>query len=246
MVVTVQQGIPMNARGFFLRERDALNTQFGVQLKFPKGREFMHGNYQTMLMVGTQSNITSMMPQVRRILTEAQNQYESFKERQSRRRANATRPPTSSAKTEGNTTVTAPTLNPFAALDGLHEQETAQLEAELATRKEQDRLRYEKKEQKKREKEAILHGTAPKPLPRPIATMNYAAMAAKAKPVEQKPSPVSQKPAVKLVIVPKKAKVTWADKVSYDKAEHEDVDNAAMMDSWTDDVDWSTMDWSEM
>ncbi len=235
----------MNARGFFLRERDALNTQYGVQLKFPKGREFMHGNYQTMLMVGTQRNINAMMPQVRRILTEARNQYESFKERQSRRRANATRAPTTTIKPEDKSKVTAPKQNPFALLDGLHEQETAQLEADLAARKEQERLRHEKKEQDKREKEAILNGTAPKPLPRPIATMNYAAMAAKAKPVVEVKK-VKAKPAVKLVIVPQKAKVTWADKASYYEDEDEDVDNSAMMDSWTDDVDWATMDWSEM
>ena len=228
MVVTVQQGIPMNARGFFLRERDALNTQYGVQLKFPKGREFMHGNYQTMLMVGTQRNINAMMPQVRRILTEAQNQYESFKERQSRRRANATRAPTTTIKTEDKSKVTAPKQNPFALLDGLHEQETAQLEADLAARKEQERLRHEKKEQDKREKEAILNGTAPKPLPRPIATMNYAAMAAKAKPVVEVKK-VEAKPAVKLVIVPQKAKVTWADKVNYDD-EDEHEDNNATVD----------------
>lgn len=244
MVVTVEQGIPMNARGFFLRERDALNAQYGVQLKFPKGREFMHGNYQTMLMVGTQRNINSLMPQVRRILTEAREQYESFKERQSRRRANATRPPTSSIVTESKSTTTAPKQNPFAVLDGLHEQETAQLEAEHVARKEQDRLRDEKKEQKKREKEAIINGTAPKPLPRPATTMNYAAMAAKAKPVAEVKK-VEAKPAVKLVIVPKKSTVSWADMASEDEDnDDEQVDNTGLVDAWNGD--WSNMDWSEM
>ena len=242
MPVTVEQGIPMNARGFFLRERDALNTQYGVQLKFPKGREFMHGNYQTMLMVGTQRNINAMMPQVRRILTEAQNQYESYKERQYRRRANTSRAPSSSTNTDDKKrTVTAPKQNPFAALEGLHEQETAQIEAELATRREQERLRDEKKEQKKREKQAILNGTAPKPLPRPATTMNYAAMAAKTKPVAEVKK-AKAKPAVKLVIVPQKSTVSWADMASDD--EDEQVDNTGLVDAWSGD--WSNMDWSEM
>ena len=241
MVVTVEQGIPMNSRGFFLRERDALNSQFGVRFKFPKGREFMHGNYQTMLITGTQSDINAVMPQVRRILEEAQNQYESFKERQSRRRKMATRPPMATSKPGKMSTSDAPKPNPFAALDGLFEQEIVQNQAELASRIEQDRVREEKKAQKKREKEAILNGTAPKPLPRPVTTMNYAAMAAKEKPVEQPVKPTqrqAQMPAVKLVIVPKKTKVSWADMAS----EEEELDNSA----WTEEPDWSTMDWSEM
>ena len=53
------------------------------------------------------------------------------------------------------------------------------------------------------------------------------------------------KPAVKLVIVPKKSKVSWADMASEDEDnDNEDVDNSALMDAWTGD--WSNMDWSEM
>ena len=239
MVVTVEQSIPMNARGFFLRERDALNTQYGVQLKFPRGREFMHGNFQTMLMVGTQPNINAVMPQVRRILAEAQNQYESFKERQSRRRKMAPRPQQNAGMTSiERAEVSTRKPNPFAVLDGLHEQEIVQHEAELASRREIQLVRDEKKEMKKREKQAILDGTAPKPLPRPAVTMNYAAMAAKAKPVEPVVKKVPEKPGVKLVIIPKQNTVSWADMMS------DDEDSQTGNESWNED--WSNMDWSEM
>ena len=192
MPVTVQQSIPMNSRGFFLRERDALNEQFGVQMKFPKGREFMHGNYQTMLMVGLQRDINSMMPQVRRILGEAQAQYESYKERQERRRNAKSRNQNYSSKAvDIVTTIIKSKVNPFAALEGLQEQE------------ESESIRLAKKESRKLEKQAIANGSAPKTMVRPISTMNFSAMAAK---------PVAPKavPKVKASSVGNST-VSWAD-----------------------------------
>ena len=204
MPVTVQQSIPMNSRGFFLRERDALNEQFGVQMKFPKGREFMHGNYQTMLMVGLQSNINSMMPQVRRILGEAQTQYDSYKERQERRRNGKSRNQNYSSKAVDTVTTTIkPKVNPFAALDGLQEQEDRQHATEMAARAESERIRLAKKESRKLEKQAITNGSAPKPMVRPASTMNFAAMAAK--PAAPKATPIANASSAGTLTV------NWAD-----------------------------------
>ena len=185
MPVTVHQMIPVNSRGFFLRERDALNAQFGVELKFPKGRDFMHGRSdgnvdQTMLMVGSQRNIKSMMSQVHRIWDEAQVQYENFKVRQERRRdANYRNQNYRSKAVETITTTIKSKVNPFAALDELQKQEDKQHAEEMAARTESESIRLAKKESRKLEKQAIANGSAPKTMFRPTSTMNFAAMAAK-------------------------------------------------------------------
>jgi hypothetical protein len=226
MGITVEQSIPMNARGFFLRERESLQEQFGVQLKFPKGREFMHGTHQTMLMVGRQTNITSIMPQVRRILIEANDQFVAYKERQERRRSIAFRnnsQPMQSSQI-ASSTQSQPSkarANTFSALEGLFEQETKQHEAVMASRMETDRIRAEKKAMKKRELSAIESGTAPRPVVPHTTKMNFAAMAAKPKAVET-PSVMEQSStprAVKLRVVPKQVSVSWADMMDDDEEE---------------------------
>lgn len=218
MVVTVQQSIPMNSRGFFLRERDSLTAQYGVSLKFPNGREFLHGTHQTMLMVGLQSNITAMMPQVRRILNEAHEQYLGYKERQSRRRSNA-HAQFSHKKHENNdkkSNSSVRKVNPFAVLEGLHEQETKQLEIELAEKHKADALKEEKKAMKARENDAIANGLAPMPKASRVSTMNFAAAAAKPKEVVSKS--VVEKPKVTLIVKKSSAfeNMSWGDMVDYE------------------------------
>jgi hypothetical protein len=201
MVVTVQQSIPTNARGFFLRERDTLNDQFGVQLKFPKGREFMYGNSQTMLMIGLQSKINKMMPQVRRILEEAHEQYLGFKERRAARKANEkffTKAPEAKVTKD---VVPKKKQNPFAALEGLFEQEQEQQIQKVKVLNAKQKAKLEAKELNAREEQAIHDGKAPKPMKTTKTTMNFAAAAAKPKLEEPKQDlPVVEKPNVKLII----------------------------------------------
>ena len=185
MVVTIEQSIPMNSRGFFLRERDAITAQYNVQLKFPKGRQFMHGEHQTMLMVGLQSNITKLMPKVREILDNAHEQYMGYKERQARRRRNAPHKVSVVSKAV-KSEAPKPRVNAFAALDGLFEQEQEAQRIEIEKKQKAAEIKAAKQEQKQREKDAIEAGLAPKPTTSEKCTMNYAAMAAKpAMPVEK-------------------------------------------------------------
>ena len=228
MVVTVQQSIPTNSRWLFLHERDALNAQFGVQLKFPKGREFLYGNSQTMLMIGLQSKINKMMPQVRRILEEAHEQYLGFKERRAARKENDkffTKAPEAKV-----TKVVVPKKrqNPFAALEGLFEQEQEEHIQKVKVLNERQKAKLEAKELKIREDQAIVDGKAPKPIQTTKTTMNFAAAAAKPKLEEPKlvVHPV-EKPKVRLIIkkpvqeTKKPNTFSWAD----------------MADSWSDDED---------
>lgn len=246
MVFTVKQSIPINSRGFFLRERDALNAQFGVQLKFPKGREFMYGNSQTMLMIGPQSKINQMMPQVRRILEEAHEQYLSFKERRAARKANEkffNKAPEAKVTKD---VVPKKSQNPFAALEGLFEQEQEELIQKVKVLNEKQKAKLEAKELNNREEQAILDGKAPKPIQTKKTTMNFAAAAAKPKLEEPRQEvQVVEKPKVKLILknsVPAPANGTsktlsWAD----------------MADSWSDDEavedewdTWGNIEWDAM
>lgn len=246
MVVTVQQSIPINARGFFLRERDALNAQFGVQLKFPKGREFMYGNSQTMLMIGLQSNINQMMPQVRRILEEAHEQYLAYKERRAIRKSKEkffTKAPEAKV-----TKVVVPKKrqNPFAALEGLFEQEQEELIQKVKVLNEKQKAKLEAKELNNREEQAILDGKAPKPMETAKTTMNFAAAAAKPK-LEEPRQEVQdvEKPQVKLII--KNPIQSPANKAS------KTISWADMADRWSDDEvvedegdTWDNIDWAAM
>ena len=186
MGITIQQSIPVNSRGFFLRERDSLSERFGVKLMFPRGREFMHGTHQTMLMVGLQRNINNMMPHIRRILADANDQYQGYKQRQIRRREMNPRPTYPVVKAHIHPTQ-KPRLNAFQALDGLFEQEQKEIEMVNLKRAKADNVRQAKKDMKKRELDAIASGLAPKSCEVIVNTMNFAAAASKPK-VEQTPT----------------------------------------------------------
>ena len=233
MVVTVKQSIPINALDFFLRERDALNTQFGVQLKFPKGREFMYGNSQTMLMIGLQSKINQMLPQVRRILEEAHEQYLSFKERRAARKANEkffTKAPEANVK---KVKVPKKKQNPFAALEGLFEQEQV----------------LNDKERKSPEEKAILDGKAPKPMETAKTTMNFVAAAAKPKLEElTEVFTLVENPKVKLIlknhvqapINGAQKTISWADMADSLSDDEDDEGDEGGDDTW-DNIDWVAM-----
>lgn len=232
MVVTVEHSIPMNSRGFFLRERESLNEQYGVQLKFPRGREYVYGNFQTMLMVGLQKDITRMMPQVRRILGEANEQYVAYKDRQASRRDNARRDlrqqlPTVDHPRDKPTTKGS--RNAFAALDGLFEQEQQQIAEDVASRVRAANVREEKKLMRERENAAVSNGTAPRPLAVTPSVMNFAAAAAKpaAKPAEKPAMVVSKQnvPAIRTATTNLMG-FSWADVV--DEEDEDDVWNSVV------------------
>ena len=176
MVMTVHQSIPVNSRGFFLRERDSLRDQYGVQLKFPRGREFMHGENQTMLMIGLQSKINSMLPKVRMILDEAHDQYLGYKERQTRRRVakihNGPSEPEPLKKKSKE--VAKKPANLFSSLEGLDEQES--FEGKKA---------YEKHLEDQKMEDAISQGLVPRPNKVVVSTMDFAKAASK--PAEPNP-----------------------------------------------------------
>jgi hypothetical protein len=176
MVMTVHQSIPVNSRGFFLRERDSLRDQYGVQLKFPRGREFMHGENQTMLMIGLQSKINSMLPKVRTILDEAHDQYLGYKERQTRRRVSKIHngPSEPDPLKKKSKEVAKKPANLFSSLEGLDEQES--FEGKKA---------YEKHLEDQKMEDAISQGLVPRPNKVVVSTMDFAKAASK--PAEPNP-----------------------------------------------------------
>ena len=232
MVVTVQQSIPQNARGFFLRERDALNEQYQVQLKFPKGREFMYGTSQTMLMIGSQKNINSMMPHIRRILYDADQQYQEFKQRQAYRKEQKARERESDAwvtvkpKKSGSkkVQVSKKPANPFAVLDGLYEQEQEQLEIQKNIKEEADRKQAIIDAQLQKEQDAIDSGVAPKQVKSQKCTLDFKA-AIKKPAVPQETAKVQQEKTVTF---------SWGDEQSDE--EYDDEDNG-----WEAGMSWGDM-----
>ena len=212
MGITIQQSIPVNSRGFFLRERDSLSEQFGVKLMFPRGREFMHGNHQTMLMVGLQRNINNMMPHIRRILADANDQYQGYKQRQIRRREMNSRDPYPVVKAPIQPTQKPHHKNAFQALEGLFDQEQKEIAMSNLKRAKADIVKQAKKDMKKRELDAIASGRAPKSCEVIVNTMNFAAAASKPK--------VEQTPTKQLEYTPAEPKnMSWADMVEEDEEE---------------------------
>lgn len=234
MVVTVQYSIPQNARGFFLREREALNEQFNVQLKFPKGKEFLHGTNQMMLMVGRQSNITTMMPHIRRILYEANKQYQEFKQRQAYRKVKQARERDSNAwvfiksnkaNTKKDQTPKKP-RNAFAILDGLFEQEQEQLKIQRNLQEEADRKQAIIDAQLQKEQNAIDSGLAPKSVQSQKCAMNF--VAAIKKPAVPKETTIVYNK------IENKNEFSWDDKQSDDESEEEEDNGWEPGMSWGD------------
>jgi len=232
MSVTVQQSIPQHARGLFLRERDALNEHFGVRLMFPKGKEFMFGTTQTMLMVGKRTKINEMMSQVKRILFEADQQYYEYKERRAYRKeqysnkryqekwvnVNPNKVILKKVKSKNPSNV-------FSVLDGLFEQEQEQIKVKKVIQ-EQERKKIEMiKAKLQLEQDAIDSGLAPKSVKKKICVMDYrAAIKKPAKPKENVEETTTN---------PTNVSLSWADEQSDEEFE--------------DDIGWdSNMSWGDM
>jgi hypothetical protein len=178
--------IPQNSRGFFLRERDTMTAELGITIKFPRGRGNMHGDYQDMIVSGSgPSKIRAAMPKIRSILEHADQQYRDFCVRRDARKDRARNyQPKAQAPTNANSTKASPkkTINVFAALDGLFEQEEEQRKIDDAIFAAKQRQSEIIAQSKKRVDDAIANGTAPKPVLVKVAPMNFAAAIAKPKP----------------------------------------------------------------
>ena len=190
MVYTEVLTVPMNSRGYILRNRDAINAEHNIKIFFPRNKA--HNGYQEMVMEGRKVNIKAAMSKIRSILEEANAQYEDYKMRQERRRRTQTKKAVPTISTDVSKKTKPKNRNVFEALDGLFEQEEAQAKSDYEAR-----VAHENETAAM--DEAISNGTAPRPKEVKVVQMNFAAMAAKA--------PVAKAPAAKAPSVPKKVKL---------------------------------------
>ena len=154
------------------------------------------------------------MPHIRRILADANDQYQGYKQRQIRRREMN---PRATSQVVVKTPTQKPRLkNAFQALDGLFEQEQKEIEMVNSKRAKADIVRQAKKDMKKRELDAIASGLAPKSCEVIVNTMNFAAAASKPK--------VEQTPTKQLEYTRGEPKnMSWADMVEEDEDEEEET-----------------------
>ena len=196
MVYTEVLTVPMNSRGYILRNRDAINAEHNIKIFFPRNKA--RNGYQEMVMEGRKVNIKAAMSKIRTILEEANAQYEEYKMRQERRRRTQTKKTVPTISTDGFKKATPKNRNVFEALDGLFEQEEAQAKSDYEAR-----VAHEKETAAM--EEAISNGTAPRPTEVKVVPMNFAAMAAKA--------PVAMASAAKAPAAPKKVKLNVVPKL---------------------------------
>lgn len=231
MPYTETISIPQNSRGFFLRERDAINSEYGISLKFPRGRGNMHGDYQDMIVSASgHSKVRAAMPKIRSILEHANEQYREFCIRRDARKGRARNyvskaQPPSSSKTISNA-VQKP-INSFAALDGLFEQEQEQRKIDDAILADQKRM-----------DDAIANGTVPKPCSSKTAPMNFAAALSKPKKVSFANSVVAPKVRIN-VVVPK----SNSNKFVASRSPSPEPKYHFPGEDYSDPVEW--FDWSE-
>ena len=145
------------------RWRDTIQENFNVTISFTRGREYEHGDFQTMVIKGSIKNMNMTRNEISRIIDEQDVQ---FRLRQSKRhnfrRHNSSPPPLPVLVKQPTTT--KKNLNPFAILDTLDDQNQQQ---NTQTKKQIIKIPVVKSRT-------------------PVCTMNFASMAAKAKPVPTK------------------------------------------------------------
>ena len=200
--------IPQSSRGFFLRNRDSIKETHHVQLFFPRDQRF--GDYQTMVIKGGPTSIAKARGLLNQILTEANQEFLDYRERQTRRKqwerkmGGQTAPSQSSPKqTKKNPVV----KNQFALLnvdDGLSKKPAEKLTDEfpMLVRDDDELARKERHQDERRERKETDSVTK--------APMSFAEAAAKPAVAEipkEKPIPVPESTESK---EPKKP-MSWAD-----------------------------------
>ena len=125
-----QMPIKMKFRYNLMQVRTQINEEFNVQMKFPKTREFIHGEFQTMLLFGSKKNVNKVIPYIRNILYCAEEEHLVRKERKDRYYSRLREMNLPKLNSDNNKTKVekAKKKNMFEALDGLFEQEEAERE----------------------------------------------------------------------------------------------------------------------
>lgn len=109
---------PNNCFSALIKKRNQVKDQFGVWMKFPKGNEFKHGNYQTMLLEGD-SNIR----ETKNYLANVVEKTLDFKKRNKEKRRNMVKQP---KQKETKQEETKKSVNMFAALEMSESEEESQ------------------------------------------------------------------------------------------------------------------------
>ena len=117
---------PNNCFSSLIKKRNQVKDQFGVWMKFPKGNEFKHGNYQTMLLEGD-SNIR----ETRNYLNNVVQKTLDYKKRNKEKRRNITRQPKQEEKKQQEEMKKR--VNMFSSLEMSDSEEESQ-ESEVAAK----------------------------------------------------------------------------------------------------------------
>ena len=116
-MLTSQMSIPVDARGFLMKHRDAWKEEHGVSVWFPRHERF--GSFQTMHMSGTTAEMGVVKRKVSCVLAEAERERAAYlerrKNRQARRVGGSRHQPVRETKT---ITVSKP-VNLFSALESI-------------------------------------------------------------------------------------------------------------------------------
>tara|TARA_Y100000592_G_C5361730_1_gene264020 strand:- start:383 stop:793 length:411 start_codon:yes stop_codon:yes gene_type:complete len=114
---------PNNCFSALIKRRNQIKDQFGVWMKFPKGNEFKHGNYQTMILEGD-SNIRETKQYLNIVIEKTLD----FKRRNKEKRKNMTKLPKQEEKKQEEI---SKRVNMFSALEmGDSEEETEETPVE--------------------------------------------------------------------------------------------------------------------
>ena len=83
MPTTVYQTINVDSRNHLIRNRDALKTEFGIDIFFPRNK--VRGQFQEMSLNGGTKAIFEAQKKIAIILADWQQEFDAFKDRKKRR-----------------------------------------------------------------------------------------------------------------------------------------------------------------
>ena len=133
MPIEVAKTISIDARKTLIRHRDAIQTQFGVSIFFP--RNTVRGAFQDMIIKGGVNATTKAERQIDQILIQWRQEFEAFKQRQAYRKNQrriqqnaAVSPlfPTVAETVHTKNTSNPTSNNPFALLEDFEEPSQTQ------------------------------------------------------------------------------------------------------------------------
>ena len=84
MTIEVSKTISIDARNTLVRNRDGLQTKYGISIFFP--RDKIRGAYQDMIIRGGPNAIAKAQRDIDTILTEWNDEFKAFKHRQASRK----------------------------------------------------------------------------------------------------------------------------------------------------------------